>query len=78
MLTPSRLAPAAPAKAPFGIGVRGERRAAQHGEEPDHAGDDGDDRGDDPGVDHEAGEHQARLELAAVAAGQRRRRLRRA
>ena len=48
----------------LGDGVGGERRAAQHDEEADHAGDDGDDRRRGPGVHHEAGEHRPSVLLA--------------
>ena len=51
----------------LGHGVGHEGRAAQHREEPDYSGDDGDHRGDDPGVDHEAGEHHSPQPLVALA-----------
>ena len=45
-------------KGAVGQRVRGERGTAQDDEEPDHAGDDGNDRRRFPGVEHEAREHQ--------------------
>ena len=45
VLTPIRLAPAAPAKAPLGRACAANADAAQHREEPHHAGHDGHDRG---------------------------------
>ena len=51
MLTPMSDAPAAPANAPCGIAWAAKDGPAQHGEEADDAGDDGDHRRRDPGVD---------------------------
>ncbi len=47
--------------------VSNERRAAQHDEESDHAGDNRDDARHLPGIDHESGEHRSVLSASAIA-----------
>src|SRR5579863_2799721 len=56
--------------------MRGERRPAQHDEEPDDAGDGGHDRRGLPGVEHETGKHQ-RACMATPTRGTVARRMRR-
>ena len=57
---------------PVGYGVRGEGRTAQHHEEADDPGDDGDDRPRLPRVHHEAAEHQCSTLTRYAARSERR------